>query len=255
MWISVNPDSSRWLKRVLDELLGRVRVRAFLLLGDREGAELALHAADVRLVQIQVLDEVDLVVSAALAAREVRELAEREHVVGLHQREPVLEVEALARLHLLADRVERRGAVENGHHAVLSTTASAIASSSSRASTLRGRRGRSAYSRGDLPRLLDRAAPGDAQQRSVERAAGQRAAHDLVLAAPRAGGQSRDPLAQVRARRSSRSRRSVRRSRGSRRRSGRRSEREAELAELRGDRFEEAGGLEELRGLEGAAPR
>ncbi len=71
-------------KRVLDELLRGVRVRALLLLGDGEGAELALHAADIRLVQVQVLDEVDLVASAALPAREVGQLAEPEDVVGLH---------------------------------------------------------------------------------------------------------------------------------------------------------------------------
>ena len=47
--------------RVLDELLGGDRVGVLLLLRRREGAELALHAADVRLVQVEVLDEVDLV--------------------------------------------------------------------------------------------------------------------------------------------------------------------------------------------------
>src|SRR3954470_9826772 len=123
------------LERVLDELLAGVRVRALLLLRHGERAELALHAADVRLVQVQVLDEVDLVSAAAPAPRAIRELAEGEDVVGLHQREPVLEIEALARFHLLADRVERGRSVENGHQAVLSTTASAIASSSSRVSS------------------------------------------------------------------------------------------------------------------------
>ena len=62
---------------VLDELLGRDRVGALLLPRRGEGAELALHAADVRLVQVQVLDEVDLVRAAALAARAVGEVAER----------------------------------------------------------------------------------------------------------------------------------------------------------------------------------
>ena len=46
--------------------------------------------------------------AAAHAPGRVGELAELEEVVRLHQREPVLEVEALVRLHLLADRVERR---------------------------------------------------------------------------------------------------------------------------------------------------
>jgi hypothetical protein len=122
-------------KRVLDELLGRVRVCAFLLLRDREGAELALHAADVRLVQIEVLDEVDLVVAATLPTREIGQLAEREDVVRLHEQETVLEIEALAGDDLLADALDCRGVVEDGHYAVLSTTASAIASNSSRASS------------------------------------------------------------------------------------------------------------------------
>src|SRR5262245_5037115 len=123
------------VERVLDELLGGVRVRTLLLLRDREGAELALHAADVRLVQIQVLDEVDLVAPAALTARQVGQLAEREDVVRLHEQEAVLEVEPLACDDLLVDALERRGVVEDRHdYAVLSTTASAIASNSSRAS-------------------------------------------------------------------------------------------------------------------------
>src|SRR5262245_40547443 len=135
-------------KRVRDELLGRVRVRALLLLGDGEGAELALHAADVRLVEVQVLDEVDVVRAAAPAACEVGQLPEAQDVVRLHQLEPVLEVEPLAGDDLLTDSLERRRAVEDGHQAVLSTTASAIASSSSRASIpSRDDRARSAYSR------------------------------------------------------------------------------------------------------------
>ena len=101
--------------RVLDELVGGDRVRVLLLLRLRERAELALHAADVRLVQVEVLDEEDLVAAAAHAPREVGELAEREQVVGLHQREPVLEVEPLARLDLLADRRERVERVEDCH--------------------------------------------------------------------------------------------------------------------------------------------
>ena len=68
--------------RVLDELVGAEGVRVLLLLGLRERAELALHAADVRLVQVEVLDEEDLVAAAAHAPREIGELAEREQVVA-----------------------------------------------------------------------------------------------------------------------------------------------------------------------------
>ena len=61
---------------VLDELLRGDRVRLSLLLRRREGAELALHATDVRLIQIQVLDEEDLVRPTANTARDVGERAE-----------------------------------------------------------------------------------------------------------------------------------------------------------------------------------
>src|SRR5437763_952131 len=44
-------------QRVVHELVARVGVRARLLLRDRKGTELALHATNVRLVEIQVLDE------------------------------------------------------------------------------------------------------------------------------------------------------------------------------------------------------
>jgi hypothetical protein len=73
----------------------------------RECAELALHAADVGLIQIEVLDEVDLVRTAALPPSPVGQVAEREQVVALEEREPVLEIEALAGVDLLSDRVER----------------------------------------------------------------------------------------------------------------------------------------------------
>src|SRR6266581_4828057 len=53
--------------RVLDHLLRRVRIGVGLFVRDRKGAELALHAADVGLVQVQVLDEVDAVVAATHA--------------------------------------------------------------------------------------------------------------------------------------------------------------------------------------------
>jgi hypothetical protein len=108
-------------QRVLDQLLARVRVGALLFLRDREGAELALHAADVRLVQVQVLDEERLVAAAAQPARAIRQLAESEQVVGLEQRQAVLEIEPFAGLDLLADRLERVDG--DCHQRVLSTAA------------------------------------------------------------------------------------------------------------------------------------
>jgi hypothetical protein len=107
---------------VLDELVSGERVRALLLVRPRERTELALHPADVRLVHVDVLDEVDLVATTANPAREVGELTEGEQVVRLHQRDPVLEVEPLESRHLLADEVERRGAGEDRHYRCLSTT-------------------------------------------------------------------------------------------------------------------------------------
>jgi hypothetical protein len=95
------------MQRVLDHLLGRVRVRALLLLRDRERAELALHAAHVRLAHVEVLDEVDLVRSAPDATREIGERPELEQVVRLEDRDPVVEVEPLSGLDLLPDRLQR----------------------------------------------------------------------------------------------------------------------------------------------------
>ena len=133
MWISVKPVSSRCCERVLDELVRRVRVRPLLLLRDGECAELAFHAADVRLVQVEVLNEEDAVVAAALPAGEVGELTESEQVVRLEERQPVLEVEPLAGLDLLANRVERRYALAaSPSYESLSTTRWVRASSSSR---------------------------------------------------------------------------------------------------------------------------
>jgi hypothetical protein len=126
------------LDRVLDELLGGQREGILLLARLREGAELALHPADIRLVQVHVLDEIDLVAapggalgaavflprvaglagdacSNALPAREVGELAQRKQIVGLHQRDPVVEIEPLAGEHFLPDRGERVESVQNGH--------------------------------------------------------------------------------------------------------------------------------------------
>jgi hypothetical protein len=92
---------------ILDELLLAERVGVLLLARGRECAELALHAADIRLVQIQVLDEEDLVRAAAAAPREVGQLAEREQVVGLQDRDAVVEVEPLPGLDLLPDGLQR----------------------------------------------------------------------------------------------------------------------------------------------------
>src|SRR4029079_8831198 len=79
---------------------------------------------------------------AARRAREIRELADLEQVVGLEQGEAVLELEPLTRLDLLANRLQGGGAVEEcravrirGCHSAYrlrSTTASARASSSPR---------------------------------------------------------------------------------------------------------------------------
>jgi hypothetical protein len=127
-------------EHVLDELLAGERVGVLLLPRCCKRAELALHAADVRLVQIEVLDEEDLVGAAALPAREVGERAELEQVIGLEDRDTVVEVEALPSLDLLPDRLQRLQ-LENGDQLLLSTTARVNASSS-------GRRG--APSRQDL---------------------------------------------------------------------------------------------------------
>src|SRR5262249_24286049 len=119
-------------QRVSGELVAGVGVRPALFLRDGKGAELALHAADVRLVQVQVLDEEDAVVAAAHAARGVRELAEPQEVSRLEENEPVLEVESLRRDDLLADRLQRVG--DDGHQDSRSMQRWASASSSSRCS-------------------------------------------------------------------------------------------------------------------------
>ena len=118
-------------EHVLDELVGGERVGVLLLPRRRERAELAFHAADVRLVEIEVLDEEDLVRPAPHAARDVGERAELEQVVRLEDRDAVVEVETLSGLDLLSDRLERL-LRENGDQLLLSTTARVSASSSSR---------------------------------------------------------------------------------------------------------------------------
>jgi hypothetical protein len=94
-------------ENVLDELLRRVRVRVLLLACRRERTELALNAADVRLVHVQVLDEEDLVRAPAHAAGEVGERAELEEIVRFEERDAVVEVETLPGLDLLPDRLQR----------------------------------------------------------------------------------------------------------------------------------------------------
>ncbi len=128
----MKPVSSRCCKRVLDELVSRVRVRPLLLLRDGECAEPALHAADVRLVEVEVLNEEDAVVAATLPAGEVGQLTESEQVVGLEERHTVLEVEPLAGGDLPANGVEGRYALQRRHYESLSTTRWVRASSSSR---------------------------------------------------------------------------------------------------------------------------
>jgi hypothetical protein len=119
---------------IAHEFLRRDRVGVLLLAGGGEGAELAFHAADVRLVQVQVLHEEDLVRASAEASGEVGQLAQLEEVVRLEDGEAVLEVETLTRLELLSNRRECGCLVEQCHVAqsFRSTTASARASSSSR---------------------------------------------------------------------------------------------------------------------------
>jgi hypothetical protein len=117
-------------EHVLDELVGGERVGVLLLLRRCERAELALHAAHVRLVHVEVLDEEDLVRSAPRAARQVGERAELEYVVRLEDRDAVVEVEALSGLDLLPERLERLLRA-NGDQLLLSTTARVSASSSS----------------------------------------------------------------------------------------------------------------------------
>ncbi len=98
---------SRCASDVVDELGPGDRVRVLLLARRGERAELALHAADVRLVDVEVLDEEDLVGAAAHATREIGERAELEEVVRLEDRDAVVEVEALSGLDLLPDRLQR----------------------------------------------------------------------------------------------------------------------------------------------------
>jgi hypothetical protein len=117
---------------IVDELLGGERVRALLIRRPREGAKLAFHPADVRLVHVDVLDEVDVVRATAKPTRTVGEVAEGEQVAGLEDRDAVLEVEPLSGLDLLANLRKRVWRGENGDQKLLSTMASAMASSSAR---------------------------------------------------------------------------------------------------------------------------
>ena len=101
--------------RVSDKIVSRDRVRLLLLLGRGEGAELALHAADVRLVQVHVLDEEDIVRSTAQASCEIGKLPDLEQVVRFENREAVLEIEPFTGFDLLPDGRERRLSLEGCH--------------------------------------------------------------------------------------------------------------------------------------------
>ena len=227
-------------QRVLDELLPRVRVGARLLLRHGERAELALHAADVRLVEIEVLDEEDAVVSATLPPREVGELADRQQVVGLEEREAVLGVEALARLDLLADRAQRGDVLDGGHELAVSVddemgqrfellAVHVAVEARARAVSVVER---------DRPGALERARGGDADEGAVERAAGEGVVHDPVLTGGEEQRQRRRPLAEVDAGDLARLGRLARAVEDVVRDLERRAERRAELAEpgLRGRR-------------------
>ena len=197
----MNPVTSRWRSDVLDELVGGDRVRLRLLLRRREGAELALHAADVRLVHVQVLDEVDLVRPAAQPPREVGELAEREQVVRLEEREPVLEVEPLSGLDLLADRLQRVRRDDGASAAPLHDGPWSSASSSR---AVRRRRGTPSPSkRSRAPARRDRSSAPVAATRTSAPSSGPPASASrttVVLAGGEEERQRRRPVAQVGAR-------------------------------------------------------
>ena len=100
---------------VRDEVWDVPHDRVRLLGGAGEGAELALHAADRRVVEVQVVDEEDLVGAAAVTASKVGQLAQLEDVVRLEERDAVVEVKALARHDLLADLLQCRSSGGGGH--------------------------------------------------------------------------------------------------------------------------------------------
>src|SRR5262245_35495459 len=242
------------MERILDELLRAVRVRAVLLLRDCERAELALHPADVRLVQIQVLDEVDLVAAAQLPAREVGQFPERERVVRLHEQEPVLEVEALAGDDLLADAFERRRVVEDRHlrgpvYHGFGDRLELVA----RFEPVEARECALRIAARDLPRLLDRATRRHSEECAFERSARERVSHDLVLLGREQERQGRNSLAQIRAGDLPGLHRLARAIETVVDDLERDPEREPELAELSAAAGEEARGLEELRRLQRAA--
>src|SRR4029450_11167726 len=128
---------------------------------------------------------------AAPAPREIGELAEGEQVVGLHQRQPVLEVEALVRLHLLADPGPGVGvgAFERRHQRSLFTTAWVIDSSSSpRTSPLRHARALRAYA--SATSRLSSIAPVAAPRRSAPSPSGAPARVARTTSSVRAASRS-----------------------------------------------------------------
>ena len=243
--------------RVRDELVGGERVGVLLLLRRREGAELALHAADVRLVQVEVLDEVDAVVAAAQRAARGRRArraragrptpSARGRPRGrAARRPPPCRGSGRASCRGRSPSAALACPVDDGVGQGFELVAVRVGDEE-RA----GARG--VVERG-LARAGERVGRGDAHEGAVERAAGERGAHDLVLLGGEQQRHRRRALAQVGAGdlpRLLRLARAVEDVVGDLEGDP---EREAERAE-RGvaARAEQARGLEELPGLERAA--
>ena len=92
---------------VREDLVERHRVAARLVRLRGERAEVAGGHAHVRVVDVRVPHEVGGV-AVALLADVVGQRPERQQVVAAVERDAVLEGQALARQHLLADRLQRR---------------------------------------------------------------------------------------------------------------------------------------------------
>ena len=226
MWISVKPGQLALAQRVLDELVRRGRVRALLLLRDRERAELALHAADVRLVQVEVLDEEDLVGAAADAPRACRPArrAARRSSDSISVRPSSKSSRSLAST-FSRIAVERRCCARRSprHQPSRSTTRWVRASREARSgSPSSAARARAAYSSASSRAASSAPVAATQLERAVDRLARKRPPDALVLARGEDERQRRRAVAQVDARAPCRSCRSRRCSRGCRRRSGRR---------------------------------
>ena len=92
---------------VLEDVVEAHRVAARVSLLRGEGAEVAGGHADVRVVDVRVPDEVGGV-AVALLPHVVRERPERQQIVGRVERDAVLERQALARQHLVANGLKLR---------------------------------------------------------------------------------------------------------------------------------------------------